>query len=137
MAYAQWVIIHIINSFRSGTISIKHAQALWGKFYKDGNKDAEISSAEVSQITIPANGTADVAACGRSDASSGTEGTIDLYEDDTKICTIYWDCPWGSKSNHFEIRDRNSAAGYMVSNSPYNADSGALGKIDVEVARKG
>lgn len=29
MAYAQWVIIHIINSFRSGTISVKNAQALW------------------------------------------------------------------------------------------------------------
>lgn len=29
MAYAQWVLIHVINSFRAGNITIKNAQAYW------------------------------------------------------------------------------------------------------------
>lgn len=28
MAYAQWVVIHIINSFRNGSISVKNAEAM-------------------------------------------------------------------------------------------------------------
>jgi hypothetical protein len=28
MAYAQWVVIHIINSFRNGNISVKNAEAM-------------------------------------------------------------------------------------------------------------
>ncbi|KAF2135585.1 uncharacterized protein K452DRAFT_322971 [Aplosporella prunicola CBS 121167] len=137
MAYAQWVAIKIINSFRNGTITLKHAQALWGKFYRDGNKDAEISTDDVEKITIPAGSQATIYACGRSDASSGTEGKIDLYEDNQKICTIYWDCPWGSKTNNFQIQDRNSNAGYMVSVGDWSRDSGAIGNVDVEVAKKG
>lgn len=29
MAYAQWVLVYVINSFRAGNITIKNAQAYW------------------------------------------------------------------------------------------------------------
>ena len=108
-----------------------------GKFYKNGNKNDEISAGAVNGTTIPAGSTENIYSCGRSDAASGTEGVIDLYEGDTKICTIYWSCPWGSKSNDFQVQNRNSKAGYMVSIGDWNRDSGALGKVEVEVAKKG
>lgn len=108
-----------------------------GKFHKTGNKDAEISASEINSIVIPPGSSSDVSSCGRSDSPSGTEGTIDLYDGSTKICTVYWNCPWGSKSNDFQIRDRNSSAGYMVSVGDWNRDSGALGTVEIEVGRRG
>ncbi|KAF1933691.1 Aegerolysin family protein [Didymella exigua CBS 183.55] len=135
MAYAQWVVIHIINSFRQGTISLKNAQAMWGKFYKNGNKDAEIGAGEVNETTVAAGSEADISSCGRSDAASGTEGKVDVFDGDTQVCTIYWNCPWGSKSNDFQIQNRNNDYGITV--GEWNRDSGALGKVDVDVSKKG
>ncbi|KAF1365574.1 Aegerolysin family protein [Lizonia empirigonia] len=135
MAYAQWVVIHIINSFRNGTISIKDAKLFWGKFYKNGNKDDEISANDVEKLTIPAGSDGDIASCGRSDAASGTEGQVDIYDGDTKVCSLYWSCPWGSKSNDFQIRNRNKD--YGITPGDWNRDSGALGKVDIDISRKG
>ncbi|KAH8626842.1 hypothetical protein IG631_18860 [Alternaria alternata] len=75
MAYAQWVVIHIINSFRNGSISIKNAEAMWGKFHKNGNKDAEIGAGEVNKVSVGAGSSEKVSSCGRSDSASGTEVT--------------------------------------------------------------
>ncbi|KAI1771103.1 aegerolysin type hemolysin [Hypoxylon cercidicola] len=138
MAYAQWVVIQIINNFRSGKINVKNARIFWGKFHDHTNKDNEIGSDIVSKIEIPANSTTKIYSCGRSDSATGTEGQFDLYDGDHKICTIYWDCPWGSKDNNFEIRDHDVVkTEYMVSKGDWNKYSGALGDVDVEIARKG
>ncbi|KAH7927420.1 hypothetical protein BV22DRAFT_1006919, partial [Leucogyrophana mollusca] len=64
---------------------------------------------------------------GRSDAAAGTESTIDLYDDTTKVCTLYWNCPWGSPTNNFEVRNVNKAGGHIVSNGSWNVSGGALG----------
>ncbi|OYY23501.1 MAG: hypothetical protein B7Y65_03535 [Azorhizobium sp. 35-67-15] len=36
---------------------------------------------------------------GRENASSGTEGSFDLYDGEMNIGNYYWDCPWGRKTN--------------------------------------
>ncbi|KAJ2993875.1 hypothetical protein NUW58_g1706 [Xylaria curta] len=134
-AYAQWVDVAVQNTFRSGDIQIKNAGLDWGKFYKDGDKNKEISSSGVNKIIIRPGSVAHVYSCGRENASSGTEGSIDLYEDSTYICTIYFHCPWGSKYNDFQVRNRNKD--YPVSVGPWNRHGGALGQVDVEVAKRG
>lgn len=58
----------------------------------------------------------------------------DVYDGETKVCTIYWSCPWGSKSNDFQIRDRNED--YGVSVGDWNNDSGALGTVEVDITKK-
>ncbi|CAG5166094.1 uncharacterized protein ALTATR162_LOCUS6883 [Alternaria atra] len=135
MAYAQWVVIHIINSFRSGNLSLKDAQAMWGKFHRNGNKDAEISASEVNKLSISAGESIKISSCGRSDSASGTEGKVGVYDGDTRVCTIYWSCPWGSKSNNFQIQDRNKD--YGITLGDWNQDSGSLGEVDVDISRKG
>ncbi|KAH7923061.1 Aegerolysin family protein [Leucogyrophana mollusca] len=137
MAIAQFVVLRVKNSFRTRNIKLQKASLKWGKFHEDGNKDNEIEPDTVNGIVIPAGATGVISACGRSDASSGTEGTVDLYDDETKICTLYWNCPWGSKTNNFAVQGRNSDAGYMVSVGTWNRDGGALGHIDIEVAIRG
>ncbi|KAH7902766.1 putative Asp-hemolysin precursor [Hygrophoropsis aurantiaca] len=136
-AYKQWVVLTITNSFSSRPLMIKNASLSWGKFHRNGNKDEELSPSEIDKIVIPPGSVQSVSSCGRSDAASGTEGTIDLYDNETKVCTLYWNCPWGSPTNNFEVRDVNKAGGYIVSNGPWNVSGGALGNIAIEAAIKG
>ncbi|RGP64278.1 aegerolysin family [Fusarium sporotrichioides] len=133
MAYAQWVYILIQNKIASGEISIRNVNLNWGKFYQWDNKDNEISVDAVKQIVIASGKTAGVASCGRSDASSGTEGSFDLYDGDTKICNIYWDCPWGSKTNTFTVGSVDDD--YIVQATGANLNSGAIGTVNVKVAK--
>lgn len=105
-----------------------------GKFFEWSNKDHEISSAEVESKSAGANGgEVGVASCGRSDASSGTEGSFDVYDGDTHVCHIYWDCPWGSKHNKFEITNINDD--YGASYDGASLDSGAIGTVTVKIGK--
>ncbi|CAJ0552499.1 Ff.00g005770.m01.CDS01 [Fusarium sp. VM40] len=133
MAYAQWVYILIQAKLASGEISVKNVNLNWGKFFKYNNKDDEISTDEIKKIVIATNKSAGIASCGRSDASSGTEGSLDLYDGDVKICHIYWSCPWGSKTNTFTVNDVDD--NYIVQQTGANLDSGALGNVTVKVAK--
>jgi hypothetical protein len=72
-----------------------------------------------------------IASCGREDASSGTEGSYDIYDGGTKVCTVYWDCPWGLKRNSFETKNVNKD--YTVQDSGANLDSGAIGTVTIKV----
>ncbi|KAJ5096144.1 Aegerolysin family protein [Penicillium alfredii] len=141
MGYAQWVVINLINSMSSSTLSISNAipdadkKEGWGKFYRDGNKDEEIKVSEINRIKVPPGGTKAISSCGRENSMSGTTGHIDLYDGETKICRVYWDCPYGSKSNDFGTSERSH--GYWVQQGSWNRDSGAIGSVDVEVGKKG
>jgi hypothetical protein len=133
MAYAQWVHIIIQNKMASGEITVKQAEALWGKFYKWDNKDDEITAAEVDKQVATRNNNADIAACGRSDAASGTEGSLNLYDGGNKICYVYWNCPWGSKTNEFTISSISDS--YVVQQSGANLNSGAIGNVTIKVVK--
>lgn len=105
-----------------------------GKFYKWDNKDNEISSGEVDKLQSNDPGSdMSVASCGRSDSASGTEGSFDVYEGTTRICNIYWSCPWGAKSNIFTVGDVNES--YIVQSTGANLESGAIGTVTVKVAK--
>lgn len=106
-----------------------------GKWYKDGDKNAEIQDSDVNQKTAAPGGSVNVNSCGRSDSWSGTTGGFDIYDGETKIGHIYWDCPWGKKENDFGISETNK--NYWVQNGPWNRDSGAIGTVDVEIGKKG
>lgn len=72
--------------------------------------------------------------CGRSDSASGTQGSFDLYDGDTRVVTLVWNCPWGSKSNSWSQSNQNSK--YVVSVTGGSMDSGSIGVLTVEVIKK-
>ncbi|KAK0707762.1 hypothetical protein B0H67DRAFT_647908 [Lasiosphaeris hirsuta] len=77
----------VINSLlKNGTLSIKNLNASWGKIA--------------------------IASCGRSDASSGTEGSYDIYDGETK-----------------------TSDDYVVQATGQNIDSGALGSVTIKVVK--
>jgi hypothetical protein len=106
---------------------------LRGKFYQYDNKDEEVSRDTVQNISISSGNSAGIASCGRSDSPSGTEGSFELWVGNTKICKIYWDCPWGSKRNTFTVSEVNDE--YLVEATGANIDSGALGNVTVKIGR--
>lgn len=105
-----------------------------GKFYEWDDKNKDTTADAVNAVTVAPGETGLVASCGKSDAASGTEGYLDLYDGDTKICTVYWSVPWGSKYNTFTIQDRNP--GYLISVSDWNQSHGGIGKVELEIAKK-
>ncbi|KAF4980652.1 hypothetical protein FZEAL_3401 [Fusarium zealandicum] len=135
MAYAQWVaiLIQIQRGMSSNPITIKNINQAWGKFFAENNKDKEISADDVKKASISSGNSFTVASCGRSDASSGTEGSFELWDGEAKICKIYWSCPWGSKTNTFTVSEVDQD--YIVQNTGANLDSGALGNVTVKVGK--
>ncbi|KYK58701.1 hypothetical protein DCS_05718 [Drechmeria coniospora] len=132
MAYAQWIIVTIVNFLKSGKdIKVKNADISWGKFWDGENMDDEISASTVNEIVVARGQVEQVQACGRSDAASGTEGTFDIYDCNNKrICHVSWDCPWGSKSNSFEV-EVDDEAKYKVIKPSFVVRSGAIGTMQI------
>ncbi|MGH1517887.1 aegerolysin family protein [Chryseobacterium sp. JK1] len=129
MAYAQWIEVKIVSE--NMTLTVKNASLSWGKFYEQGNKDKEISTADINKITVESGKNASICSCGRSDASSGTEGSFELYNGDTKIGKFNWDCPWGKKDNSFNWNQDASKDSYFSSREGGNTNSGAIGNVTI------
>lgn len=143
MAYAQWgtFVIYATNF----NVTIKNVAHSWGKFYDSkqigvagGSKDNEYQPSDIEGKVVAAGMSFAINACGREDASSGTEGSFDLYDGTTFVGTYTWDCPWGSKSNSSTW----SAAGpqpplnsYVTQQSGANLDSGALGTVVIQTTK--
>ncbi|KAE8141504.1 Asp-hemolysin [Aspergillus pseudotamarii] len=135
MVSAQWVTVHLINRMSSDTLSIKNAILYDGKWYKDGNQDHEISYSDVNEKTAPPDGSVNVNSCGRSNAPSGTTGGFEIYDGETKIGNVHWDCPWGNRTNEFGVDEWNE--NYWVQIGSWSRVGGAIGTVDVEVGKKG
>ena len=136
MAYAQWVAITIYPS--NFEVTLKNVAHSWGKFYSDGNKDNEIKPSDIEGVKIAKKGSYTIYACGRSDSASGTEGSFDLYDGDTKVGTYSWDCPWGSKDNTSTWTPYGAAAPnnpYVTQQSGANLNSGALGNVSLQTTK--
>lgn len=104
-----------------------------GKFYRYPDKDKEISASEVNKEVAGPGGDASIAACGRENASSGTEGSIDIYDGDVRVCNVYWDCPWAGR-NRFVPRNKNGR--YVVDHTDVS-DDGPIGEVTVKVVKTG
>ena len=119
------------SSIRKHDLKCKNSNLSWGKFYKYGNKDEEISTDDINKITVASGKSAWICSCGRSDSSSGTEGSFELYDGDTKVGKFNWDCPWGKKSNSFNWNQDGSKDSYNTSIEGGNKDSGAIGTVTI------
>ena len=127
MAYAQWVSYTI--TCQNFDAQIKNAKLEWGKFYQWDDKDDEISASEINKIELNQGTYYNnvISSCGRENATSGTEGSFDMYNGDTRVATFYWDCPWGSKTNYWEVKNLNEDYYYRPGGG--SKDSGAIGTL--------
>ncbi|KAH7909971.1 aegerolysin type hemolysin [Hygrophoropsis aurantiaca] len=106
-----------------------------GKFYANGDKDQEIPATDFDDVSVQPGSRFSISTCGRNNSPAGTEGTIDVLHDGTKVCTLYWNTPWVG-SNDFQVQNTNSDAGYLVGVGPWNREGGALGDVEIKVAKE-
>ncbi|MEJ2765608.1 aegerolysin family protein [Photobacterium sp. MCCC 1A19761] len=132
MAYAQNIQIAI--NPENFTLTVDGAKLEWGKFYEYDDKDSELSIKDVNGTKIEPKEIKVIAACGRSDSASGTEGSIKLYDGNVEIGKFYWDCPWGSKDNQTKWEKSNNQ--YITEVSGGNLHSGAIGLVNITVYKK-
>ncbi|PIG80348.1 hypothetical protein AARAC_004777 [Aspergillus arachidicola] len=130
MAYENWISVHITNHTRDKIVKVQNAE-----FYKTGDKDHEISAANVNETTVAIGGSADVSSCGRQDSPSGATGSIELWDNENKICKIVWDCPWGSQPNKFAVVDPHED--YWVQYDGWNRDGAGIGTVNVGIGFHG
>lgn len=143
MAYAQWVTITIYAL--NFDVTLKNVGHSWGKFYDSnqvggagGNKDNEYQPSAIEGHVIKAGNSFSINACGREDASSGTEGSIELYDGNTQVGTYSWDCPWGIKTNSSTWSPSGPQPplnNYLTSQNGANLDSGALGTVTIQTTK--
>ncbi|MCB1194181.1 MAG: aegerolysin family protein [Leptospiraceae bacterium] len=130
MAYAQWISINIKP--KGFNAIIRNVKSDWGKFYQ-GSKDNEVNIDAINNHIINDGEGFDISSCGREEATSGTEGSFDIYDGSTHIGNYYWDCPWGSKTNTSTWTPSND--NYLAQVSGANLDSGALGDIAIKIGK--
>ncbi len=138
MAYAQWVSFTMKAANFDAFVGGAHRD--WGKFYQWDNKDKEVSNSTIDEIELEKGKTypQEISTCGRENSSSGTEGYFYLYtnkerKDADAICKIYWDCPWGSKTNTWKASDYDPDK-YIVSFQGGSQYGGAIGTLTLTIA---
>ena len=134
MSYAQWIAIKIVSE--NTTLTIKNARLSWGKFHKEGNKDAEISPSEINGVEVRSGESFSIFSCGRSNSASGTRGSFELYDRNIRVGIFDWNSPWGIKRNSFNWWPDASKDSYLVQIDGGNRDSGAIGNVTIVVLKR-
>lgn len=128
MAYAQWVVIKITP--KDCDLTVKHVTSEWGKFHATGDKGMELKPSQIEGKKATPDNPLVISACGRSNASSGTTGSFQLWDGNTHVATYAWDCPWGKKSNTSKLT-LGTNEHYTTVQRGANLDSGALGNVRI------
>lgn len=140
MAYAQWATFKIDVKSPDTDIVIDDVNIKWGKFHEYNNKENKISSEDIKNKIINSSTSESeriISTCGLEHSASGTEGEFCIYYKNNnhkdKIGKIYWDCPWGSKTNQC-VWEKHSEH-FMVEVTGFNTDSGALGNVRILIMK--
>jgi hypothetical protein len=133
MGYAQYIEMELYNKSKSRKYTVGGATLAWGKFYQRPNKDQEIGAGDIDgQVVNPGKGFF-VCACGRENASSGTEGSVTIYDGDTQVGVIHWDNPWlAGSTNRVWVEGKNDD--YAVEIGPYDSKNASIGYVKVELS---
>ncbi|KAL4925502.1 aegerolysin family protein [Aspergillus undulatus] len=127
---SQWISIHIRDHLENHDINIRDSLVSPGDFHSPDDLTEAMTESMIDKMTIPANGLGEVCATGR----RGSEGWLDLFDGDTKICELHWDNRAGVWANDFEVLD--SGEDYKVECSGWSSAMGSpLGHVFVDVSK--
>ncbi|KAL4803033.1 Aegerolysin-domain-containing protein [Aspergillus unguis] len=127
---SQWISIHIRDHLEDREIRIRDSLITPGDFHSpDDGPTSPLTESTIDKMTIPANGLGEICATGR----RGSEGWLDLFDGDDKICELHWDNRAERFWNEFEVLDPDER--YKVEASGWSAAKGPLGHVFVDVSR--
>ncbi|KAJ5999033.1 hypothetical protein N7451_006843 [Penicillium sp. IBT 35674x] len=126
----QWVSFHIRDRLEDGQVTVHHTVIEDGEFYSPENRRRSLSEEEIDEIVIPSDGIGEISAGGR----RGSEGRLDLFHDDAKICELHWENRGGNHTNLVEVLD--SCDKYRVECGGWSPEAGPLGHVFVDITTK-
>ncbi|KAL4883792.1 Aegerolysin-domain-containing protein [Aspergillus karnatakaensis] len=127
---SQWISIHIRDHLQDRDINIRDSLVSPGDFHSPDNPLESLTESSIDKMIIPSEGLGEVCATGR----RGSEGWLDLWDGEKKICELHWDNRTGRFHNNFEVLDEDD--GYNVEASGWSSEKGPLGHVFVDVRER-
>ncbi|KAJ5223436.1 Aegerolysin [Penicillium chermesinum] len=127
---SQWVSFHIRDHLKDGQVLIQNTVIEGGEFEHPTNRRRSLSEDEVDEMTIPSYGVGEITARSR----RGSEGRLDLFHDNNKICEIHWENRGGEYPNLVELLD--SSDKYRIEYGGWSPEAGPLGHVYVDISER-
>ncbi|KAL2818098.1 Aegerolysin-domain-containing protein [Aspergillus granulosus] len=125
---SQWISIHIRDHLEGRDINIRDSLITPGDFHSPDDPSVTLTESAIDKMVIPSDGLGEVCATGR----RGSEGWLDLFDGDKKICELHWDNRSGSYVNDFEVLEGDER--YKVECSGWSSAKGPLGHVFIDVS---
>ncbi|KAJ5668894.1 hypothetical protein N7462_009964 [Penicillium macrosclerotiorum] len=127
---SQWVSFHIRDHLENGEVLVQNTVIEGGEFDNPGDRRRSLTEEEIDEIKIPSNGIGEITARSR----RGSEGRLDLFHDDVKICELHWENRGGEFHNLVEVLDNSDK--YRVECGGWSPEAGPLGHVFVDITSK-
>ncbi|KAF9889626.1 hypothetical protein FE257_007134 [Aspergillus nanangensis] len=128
MDSSSWVSIHIRDRLQDGNITVKDSFLYEGQFHTPEDKSKSLTEDDIDKLVIPSEGIGEVCARGR----RGSEGWMDLFDGDSKICELHWDNRSKMPVNNFEVSEENKK--YKIEYSGWSPQAGPLGHVYIDIS---
>jgi len=144
---SHWVSFHIRDYLQDGEVSVHHTviegyicprfssvipvlTPSSGEFYNPEDRRKSLTEEEIDEIKISKGGIGEIGAQGR----RGSEGRLDLFHDDDKICELHWENRGGEYPNLVETLDESNK--YKVVHGGWSPEAGPLGHVYVDIMER-
>ncbi|PWY92205.1 hypothetical protein BO70DRAFT_357342 [Aspergillus heteromorphus CBS 117.55] len=125
---SSWVSFHIRDHLESGEISVRHCVIEGGEFHNPDDRSKSLTEDDIDLVTIPSYGVGEICARGR----RGSEGRLDLFHGESKICELHWDNRTGELANLVEVLD--SSDKYRIEHGGWSPEVGPLGHVYIDIS---
>ncbi|KAJ5908364.1 hypothetical protein N7495_001046 [Penicillium taxi] len=128
---SQWVSFHIRDHLGEGKILVQNTIIEGGgEFYNVNDRRQSLTEEDVDELVIPPLGVGEISAHGR----RGSEGRLDLFHGESKICELHWENRGGEFTNLVEVLDSDDK--YKIVHGGWNPDKGPLGHVFVDIEKR-
>jgi hypothetical protein len=101
-----------------------------GEFYNVDDRRKSLTEEEIDEIVIAPDGVGEIGAQSR----RGSEGRLDLFHENDKICELHWENRGGKYANLVEVLD--SSDKYRIEHGGWSSEAGPLGHVFVDILPK-
>ncbi|KGO70486.1 Aegerolysin [Penicillium italicum] len=127
---SKWVSFHIRDHIKDGEILVQNTVIEGGEFADPSGRRKSLTEEEIDEIKICPDGVGEIGARSR----RGSEGRLDLFHGNDKICELHWENRGGEYANLVEVLDQSDK--YTIQHGGWSAEAGPLGHVFVDVMEK-
>lgn len=130
MARSQCTTLSLKGNIRPGPFIKPLLTPASGEFYNPEDRRKSLTEEEIDEIKISGGGIGEIGAQSR----RGSEGRLDLFHGDDKICELHWENRGGEYVNLVETLDESDK--YRVVHGGWSPEAGPLGHVYVDITER-